>query len=107
MASGINTNNVPKGEKKKRADIERKRDDTERKREHANKRASKDKCKRFSKYAMKDGRDDDGDNQPLRKIVRLASYRRDSATTPADVSTSNVSQTPSEGSEKGKKVHKS
>ena len=57
---------------------------------------------------MKDGSDDDGDNQPLSKRVRLAGYRRSSATTlAAAISTSNVSKTPSEGSEKGKKVHKS
>ena len=76
-------------------------EDTERK------RASKDKCKRNAKDAMKDGSDDDGDNQPISKRVRLVGYRRASATTPTTaISTSNVSKTPSEGIEKGKKVHK-
>ena len=51
---------------------------------------------------MKDGNDDDGDVQPLRKRVRLAGYRRASA-----ISVSTISQTPSEGSEKGKNVQKS
>ena len=65
-------------------------------REQAKKKASKDKCKRNVKDAMKDGSDDDGDNQPLSKRVRLTGYRRASATTPAAIiSTSNVSKTPS------------
>ena len=57
---------------------------------------------------MKDGNDDDGVNQPLRKRVRLAGYRRTSSTTPTTtISTSTNSKTPSRGNEKGKKVHKS
>ena len=57
---------------------------------------------------MKDGNDDNGDNQPLSKRVRLAGYKRTSSTTPvAAISTSTISKTPSEGSEKWKKVHKS
>ena len=106
--SGINTDDVPKGEKKKRGDIERKREDTERKREQEKERASKDNCKKNAKDVMKDGSDDDGDNQPLSKRVRLAGYRIASATTPATaISKSNVFKTPSERSEKWKKVHKS
>ena len=101
LTIGINTDNVPKEEK-------RKREDTDRKREQANKKEFEDKCKRNAKDAMKDGNGDDGDNQPLIKRVRLAGYRRTSSTTPtAEISTSTISQTPSEGSEKGKKVHNS
>ena len=48
-----------------------------------------------------------GDNQPLSKRVRLAGYRRTSSTTPAAaISTSTISKTSSERSDKGKKVHK-
>ena len=92
-ASGIYTNNVPKGKKKKREDIERKRDVTERGSKQAKKKAFKDKCKRNANDAMKDGGDGDGDNQPLSKRVRLAGYKRASVTTPATViSTTNVSK---------------
>ena len=68
-SSGINTDDVPKGKKRKREDTERKREeDTKRKREdidrgkreQAKKKASKDKCKRNAKDEMKDGSDDDG-----------------------------------------------
>ena len=46
---------------------------------------------------MKDGNDDDGDNQPLSKRVRLAGYRRTSSTTPATaISTSTISKNLSE-----------
>ena len=43
------------------------------------KKTSKDKCKRNAEDARKDGSDDDGDNQPLSKRVRLAGYKRASA----------------------------
>ena len=105
-ASGINTDDVPKGEK----EVKKKREVTERGSgsEQAKKKASKDKCKRNVEDARKDGSDDDGDNQPLSKRVRLAGYRRASTTTSAAaISKPNVSKSPSEGSEKGKNVHKS
>ena len=54
---------------------------------------------------MKDGSDDDGDNQPLIKRVRLVGYRRDSNILTVVISKSNVFKSPSEGSEKGKNAH--
>ena len=55
--------------------------------------------------AKKDGSDDDGDDQPLTKRVRLAGYKRASIIPAAAISKSNV-KSPSEGSGKGKHVHK-
>ena len=66
---------------------------------------SKDKYKRNVEDAKKDGSDDDGDNQPLSKRVRLAGYRRASIIPAAAISKHNV-KSPSEGSEKGKNVYK-
>ena len=66
---------------------------------------SKDKYKRNAEDANKYGSDDDGDNKPLSKRVRLAGYRRASIISVAAISKSNV-KSPSEGSEKGKHIHK-
>ena len=107
-ANGINTDDVPKGEneeKKKREVTERGSEVTERGSNQAKKKASKDKCKRNDEDAKKDGSDDDGDNQPLSKRVRLAGYRKASIIPAAASNKSNV-KSPSEGSEKGKNVHK-
>ena len=67
---------------------------------------SEEECKRNNKDGKKDDDDDDGDNQPLSKIVRLAGYRRSSSTTLAAISTP-ISKTPSERSDRGKKVNQS
>ena len=48
---------------------------------------------------------DDGDDQPFSKRVRLAIYRRTNIIPAAAISKSNV-KSPSEGSGKGKHVHK-
>ena len=124
-ANGINTDDVPKGEnedKKRSGDEEKKKrkvtemgserkvnergsEVTERGSDQAKKKASKDKCKRNVEDAKKDGSDDDGDDQPLSKRVRLAGYRRASIIPAAAISKSNV-KSPSEGSGKGKNFHK-
>ena len=78
---------------------------TERGSDQEKKKASKDKCKRNAEDAKKDGSDDDGDDQPLSKRVRLAGYRRASIIPAATISKSNVKSS-SEGSGKGKHVHK-
>ena len=109
-ANGINTDDVPKGEneeKKKREVTERGSKVTERGSDQAKKKASKDKCKRNDEDAKKDGSDDDRDNQPLSKRVRLAGYRRASASNIPAVAISKYNvKSPFEGSEKGKNVHK-
>ena len=54
----------------------------------------------------KEDNDDDGDNQPLSKRLRLAGYRRSRSTTLAAIST-HISKTPSKRSDKGNKVNQS
>ena len=113
-ANGISTDDVPKGEKnqktKQQKDGKRKRGGTEKNKEEKQvrkksyKEASKETCKPNAKDARKDD-SDDGDNQPLRKRVRLASYRTKSSQTGqvAAISTSKDIKTPSD---KGKQVHR-
>ena len=75
LANGINTYDVPKGEneeKNKREATERGSEVTARGSDQAKKKVSEDKCKRNVEDAKKDGSNDDGDNKPLRKRVRLA-----------------------------------
>ena len=71
-------------------------------RKKASKEASKEICKPNAKDAGKDD-NDDGDNKPLSKRVRLAGYRTKSSQTRqvAAISTSKNIKTPSE---KGKQV---
>ena len=96
--SGITTDDVPKGEKRKRRNENRRREETNSgKGDQAKKRASEDKCKKSDTDGNKDDNHDNGDNQPLSKRVRLARYRRSSSTTPAAISTP-ISKTPSERS---------
>ena len=90
VACGNTTDDVPKGEKRKRETESRRRDEANKKKKEEEKmkrddamkkKKAEDKCKRSAKDGKKDDNDDYRDNQPLIKRVRLAGYRRSTSTT--------------------------